>query len=66
MDAGRVLALLLTTRSGAVLAERFHGRLSEGDRGDVRAAVAGTGARAVAAARDGAEAVGRHRCAWGG
>ena len=66
MDAGRILALLVTTRpsptggggggGGAVLAERFHGRLSEAERGDVRAAVAGTGGRAGG---EGGEAVGR-------
>ena len=56
MDAGRVLALLVTTRPGAVLAERFHGRLFEAERGDVRAAVAGTGR---GAAVGGGEAVGR-------
>ena len=66
MDAGRVLALFITTRTGAVLAERFHARLSEGERGDVRAAVAATGARAAGAARDGAEAVGRHKYEWKG
>lgn len=38
MDLGRIHCFLVATRSGEVIYERFYDRLSETDKGEVRAA----------------------------
>ena len=58
MADGRLVALLIASPAGAVIHERFHARLSELERADVRAAMAGN---AEGLAGDGAQAIGRYR-----
>jgi hypothetical protein len=73
-DAGRIAALIIASPAGAVVHERFHVRLTELERADLRSALAANAAGLVAGCDrprpggappplppDGAQAVGRHR-----
>lgn len=68
MSSGRVNALLIATRQGHVVYERFYESLSEAEKAEVRGAfdqVAGASSGAAVAAADDDELVGRYRCAPG-
>jgi len=66
MADGRLVALIIATPAAAVIHERFHARLSELERADVRAALAANAEGLVtgeggATLKDGAQAIGRYR-----
>lgn len=62
---GRLAAIIVATPAAAVIHERFHARLSELERADLRAAMAANatagGLGGSGGGRDGAQAIGRYR-----
>ena len=66
MDCGHVHCLLVAKRSGEVILERFYDRLSDADKGELRAALHNASAAVVQHAPEDAEFVDGYRCAFSG